>query len=327
VHAFLPSSSLRFAKELLPNVLASRARAGKATLQDGVYHREFASGTKALFDTRTNTGTVAWASRESLYLPANRTTDDAARVMSSYETNFSVIDPAMWTTETGCFSCKAPKDPETVFECTNNTASALRPASIAGGAGLTIVTTRSYGAGYGCTPAPAGGSSGHISSRQPLSFGTVRVKSRYFPGSADQVSTAKGFIGLEDTHPGAGAITITMHGDGGYASGEPPGTNWTRYMQSSCYQHGQSHAKTFSDLGAAVNAAENYNLYEIDWSSTAVTISVNGQVVRRVSGAANIPQKPLYVRLHARSTEYNSMAEGMAFESYIENFSFTPAQE
>lgn len=36
--------------------------------------------------------------------------------------------------------------------------------------------------------------------------------------------------------------------------------------------------------------------YEIQWSSSLVTITVNGAVVQRVSGAANIPQKPLSVR-------------------------------
>jgi hypothetical protein len=65
-----------------------------------------------------------------------------APLTTSYATNFSAIDPSMWATDAGCFSCKAPKDPETVFECTNNTAGALRAGSIAGGAGLTIVTTR-----------------------------------------------------------------------------------------------------------------------------------------------------------------------------------------
>ena len=246
-------------------------------------------------------------------------------VSTAYATNFSVIDSSMWATDIGCFSCKAPKDPETVFECTNNTAGALRPASIANGTGLTIVTTRQYNAGYGCKPFAAGGTSGHLSSKKPLHFGTIRVKSKYFPGTAEQVSSAKGFVGLEDPHPGAGAITITMHGVGGAASGAPARANWSHYMQSSVYQHGQGHEKAFNDLGADVNAAENFNVYEIDWSSTAVSISVNGNVVRRVSGTASIPQKPLYVRLHARSTEYNSMMEGSSFESFIEEFSFTPA--
>ena len=85
----------------------------------------------------------------------------------------------------------------------------------------------------------------------------------YFPGSAAEVSSAKGFIGIEDPH--SGAITITMHGSGGTASGAPPRTNWTHYMQSSCYQHGNNHAKAFSDLGSNTNAAENFNVYEIDW--------------------------------------------------------------
>ena len=100
-------------------------------------------------------------------------------------TNFSQLDPAMWTTETGCFSCKAPKDPETVFECTNNTHSSLLPGSIAGGTGLTIVTTRRDNAGA-CTPHAAGGTSGHISSKQALHFGTVRVKARFMPPSTTQ---------------------------------------------------------------------------------------------------------------------------------------------
>lgn len=180
--------------------------------------------------------------------------------------------------------------------------------------------------------------------------------------------------------PHSGAITITMHGRGGTASGAPPNTDWTRYIQSSCYQHGNNHAKAFSDLGSQTNAAGNFNVYEcgnppshfgfccygypeyidwmllcilyngsnrptpsvsallrrllfvlafmltfmlafmltsrlcidyigwshliphsvvryeIQWSSSLVTITVNGAVVQRVSGAANIPQKPLSVR-------------------------------
>jgi hypothetical protein len=185
----------------------------------------------------------------------------APLAMPAYATNFSSIDHAAWTVETGCFSCKAPKHPETTFECTNNTVDALRTGSQADGTGLTIVTSRLYGAGYGCHPAPAGGTSGHISSKQPLLFGTIRVKAQYFPGSAEKVSTAKGFVGLEDPH--SGAITITMHGAGGVASGEPPRTNWTHYMQSSCYRHGDNHEKTFDDLGADVNAGAAFNDYEI----------------------------------------------------------------
>ena len=99
---------------------------------------------------------------------------------TAYATNFSVIDSAMWVTDTSCFSCKAPKDPKTA-ECTNNTVTALRPGSIANGAGLTIVTTRQANAGA-CTPAPAGGTSGHLSSRLPVTFvsshGTFQVVQR-----------------------------------------------------------------------------------------------------------------------------------------------------
>lgn len=243
----------------------------------------------------------------------------------TYSTNFSVIDSAMWNINLGCFSCSAPKDPKTVYECTNNTAEALVPGSIAHGAGLTIVTTRRSHAGA-CKsskfPQDAGGISGHLSSKQAFSFGTLRVKSRYFPGTAEQVSTAKGFIGLENS--ASGAITITLHGEGGTASGQPPHCDWTRYMQSSCYQHGANHNKAFSDLGASTNTAQEFNVYEIVWTPTAVTISVNGKVAREVTGAANVPQQPLFVRLHARSTDYNEMKEGTRMESYIQEFSYTP---
>ena len=66
-------------------------------------------------------------------------------------------------------------------------------------------------------------------------------------------------------------------------------------MQSAVYQHGNTHNKVFADLGADVNAADQFNLYEIDWSPTAVTISVNGKVAQRVTDAENIPQNPLFV--------------------------------
>jgi hypothetical protein len=65
------------------------------------------------------------------------------------------------------------------------------------------------------------------------------------------------------------------------------------------------------------------DLYEVEWTPTAVTIRVNGNV-RRVSEPAGVPQQLLYARLHARSTEYDAMAEGAAFESFIEEFSYTP---
>jgi hypothetical protein len=47
--------------------------------------------------------------------------------------------------------------------------------------------------------------------------------------------------------------------------------------------------------------------------------------MQRVTGTANVPQKPLFVRLHARSTEYNGMAVGESFESFVQEFSFVPA--
>jgi hypothetical protein len=248
--------------------------------------------------------------------------------VTPYYTNFSVIDPTVWSLDLNCFSCSAPKDPGTVYECTNNTSSGLLPGSIAGGAGLTIVTTRMAHAGA-CKsskfPQDAGGTSGHLSFKQPLSFGTLRIKSKYFPGPADVVKTAKGFIGLES--PTSGAITITMHGKGGTASGEPAGCDWTRYMQSSVYQHGNNHNKGFSSLGDSINVAEEYNEYIIEWTSDAVTISVNGRVARKVTGAANVPQNPLFVRLHARSTDYNSMSGGSKFESSIQEFSWTPSNQ
>ena len=33
-------------------------------------------------------------------------------------------------------------------------------------------------------------------------------------------------------------------------------------------QHGANHNKTFSDLGQAVDAAQEFNVYEIEWTPT-----------------------------------------------------------
>ena len=120
------------------------------------------------------------------------------------------------------------------------------------------------------------------------------MKARYFPGSTDLVKTAKGFIGLADSS--SGAITITMHGDGATASGAPSGANWTRFLQSSCYQHGASHNKEFTELDASVNAASRFNVYEVTWTSESVTIKVNGKTVKTYTGAS-VPQKPLHAKL------------------------------
>merc|ERR1712032_1496437 len=152
--------------------------------------------------------------------------------------------------------------------------------------GLTITTARKSNLNV-CSPT-AGGYSGHLAFKPALSFGTIRVKSKYFPGSKEQVKTAKGFIGLEDSS--SGAITITIHGKGATASGAPRTADWTRYLQSSCYQHGANHKKEFAELDASVDMADNFNLFEITWTSTLVTIKVNGKTVRTVTGSGNIPR-------------------------------------
>ena len=193
-------------------------------------------------------------------------------------------------------------------------------ASVADGAGLTITTTRRAGLSF-CWPS-AGGYSGFLTFKRPLSFGTVRVKSRYFPGDEALVKTAKGFIGLEDSS--SGAITITMHGKGAAPSGAPRDADWTRYMLSSCYQHGADHAKAFTALDASVNAADEFNWYEIEWNSTRVAIRVNGKTVRTVTGAGSVPQKALSVRLHSRSIAYSEMATNASFASQIAEFHFEP---
>ena len=155
-----------------------------------------------------------------------------------------------------------------------------------------------------------------------MTFGTIRVKARYFPGSSGTVKTAKAFIGLEDSN--SGAITITMHGAGATASGAPKDANWTRYMQSSCYQHGDAHNKEFTELDASVNAAESFNWYEVTWTASSVTIKVNDKVVKTYSGAENVPQKPLYAKLHSRSIGYSDMPDAATFSSYVAEFHFEP---
>ena len=335
----------------------------------------------------------------------------------SYSTNFSVIESSLWQYDTSCFDCSA-KNPD---ECTKNIASAVRPASIAQSAGLTITTARLSNLTT-CSPV-AGGHSGKLSFKPAVSFGTIRVKSKYFPGGENLVKTAKGFIGLEDSS--SGAITITIHGkvldppnpnsstpiascsilwhaillhptpsypilphpipshpipskavsshpipsylvlcgatpsypallpvqrpfpprivplfirrnalascphalthfQGATASGAPKKADWTRYMQSSCYQHGDDHTKVFTELDKSVNFADNFNWFEVTWTPDIVTILVNGQVARTVKGASNIPQNPLHVQLHSRSIGYSQMGSGSKFSSFIQEFQYEP---
>jgi hypothetical protein len=164
--------------------------------------------------------------------------------------------------------------------------------------------------------------SGYLEFTPAVSFGTIRVKSKYFPGASELVKTAKGFIGLEDSS--SGAITITMHGKGATASGAPKSANWTHWMQSSCYLHGAGHNKEFTELDASVNAADSFNWYEVRWTPTSVEIKVNDNTVRTYSGAV-VPQKPLHVRLHSRSIGYSEMPAGSSFASHIEEFHYEPA--
>ena len=237
---------------------------------------------------------------------------------SAYFTNFSTIDN-MWQVDTTCFDCSA-KNPD---ECTKNVADALHPHSISENAGLTIMTTRQPNLSA-CSPT-AGGSSGHLTFKPSLSFGTIRVKAKYFPESEDQVKTAKGFIGMQDSS--SGAVTITIHGKGATASGAPRTTDWTRAIQSSCYQHGGHHNKDFSKLDASVNLANEFNWFEVTWTSSLVTIKVNGKTVRTITGSSNIPQKPLHVRLHARSIGYSEMPTGSTFTAYIQEFHYQPLSQ
>ena len=243
----------------------------------------------------------------------------ASSFQSAYFTNFSTIDANMWQVDTTCFDCSA-KNPD---ECTKNVADALHPHSVSNNAGLTIMTARLPNLSA-CSPT-AGGSSGHLTFKPPLSFGTIRVKAKYFPESEEQVNTAKGFIGMQDSS--SGAITITIHGKGATASGAPRTTDWTREIQSSCYQHGGHHNKDFAELDASTNLAEEFNLFEVTWTSTLVTIKVNGKTARTISGSSNIPQKPLHVRLHARSIAYSKMPTGTTFSSYIQEFHYEPLSQ
>ena len=95
-------------------------------------------------------------------------------------------------------------------------------------------------------------------------------------------------------------------------------------MQSSCYQHGDDHAKVFTELDESVNVADNFNWFEVTWTPEMVTIRVNGQVVRTVKGASNIPQNPLHVQLHSRSIGYSQMGNGAEFSSSIQEFQYEP---
>ena len=237
---------------------------------------------------------------------------------TSYSTNFSSFD-SNWDLAAGCFDCSAA-NPD---ECTMNFASAIEAASVIDDTGVTITTTRKDDDDWDWCDPTAGGSSGYMTFLPYLKFGTIRVKSKYFPGTGDEIATAKGFVGLESSS--SGAITITIHGAGADPSGAPKNADWTRYMQSSCYQHGHDHNKEFTNLASAVDSlAESFNWFQIEWTSTSVEISVNGQVVRSVTDADQVPQGSMQVHLHSRSIAYSDMPSGSTFQSFIEEFHYDP---
>lgn len=239
--------------------------------------------------------------------------------MHAYSTNFSTIEDNMWTYDKTCFHCSG----KNADQCTRNNVDSVLPASIAHGAGLTIKTTSlsKNANGTDCS-SKVGGHSGHLTFKPALTFGTIRVKSRYFPGSKSQVKTGRAFIGLEDSS--SGSITMSFHGKGATPSGAPASADWTHWMQSSCYQHGDDKNKQFTELDSSINVADDFNTYELVWTSTSVTWKVNGKQVRKITDPSKVPQKPMYVRLHARSIAYSGMPAGTTFESYIQEFQFEP---
>ena len=75
---------------------------------------------------------------------------------------------------------------------------------------------------------------------------------------------------------------------------------------------------------SSLDLSQSFHLFEIEWSSSEVVISVDGQPIRRISGAGRVPQMPLSVYLHARSIDYpNMLAPNKSM--YVSEFWFEPA--
>ena len=163
----------------------------------------------------------------------------------------------------------------------------------------------------------ANASSGHLVWSTPVLYGNFTTVARWFPGTVAMVRSATGFIGL-DSAGNEGSITFGFHGGGSPATGTGPhGFQLGAYRDVAPSHHRQVVA-TAEDLSATFNA------FNVLWTPTAVTWSINGRIVATMDKADDVPNEPMNLRLDSRSGWINLFPEGASFESTFLSFEYYP---
>lgn len=230
----------------------------------------------------------------------------APPVAPAYETNFTSADSS-WVLEGTCSHC-GKRDGD---ECTKND-----PGQVAFGADGMVITTQKL-----ATPAADCGSkpglclSGHASYHKALLYGDFTIVAKFFPGAADLVRSATGFIGW-DADGNTASVTYGFHGKGW--DGEE---DWDSKFQCAWYatskdQHDQE------VIGAGAYVTE-FNTYRMIWAPDKVQWYVNG-VVKRTE-TTEIPTTPMVPRLHSRSGYCGTqMPANSSFQATFKYWSYTP---
>lgn len=223
----------------------------------------------------------------------------------AYWTNFSYLDTTHWKLDNDCSSCGGHGGDE----CTQNNSTAV---TFSAAQGMAITTTRLHAA----TSCGGMSLSGHATYKKALLFGNFTTIGRFFPGKKD-VRSATAFIGLMS--PGnVGSITIGFHGYGW--KGE---SNWDKKFQCARYSDkSQDHERKIFNIGVSV--AEQYNTYNLIWTSDRIVWSVNGVTIRTEKDASVIPQFPMTPRLHTRSGYNSEFTPGDSYQSFFKYWSYTP---
>lgn len=162
--------------------------------------------------------------------------------------------------------------------------------------------------------------------RPEFTYGTIKVRSRWFPGHSTDVRSGSGFIGLFGS--GAGSITFIFHGKG-WDDGS--GADFTNIFQSEVYRTGQGKNKVNTELDSAgALDTRDFHDFELEWKPDRVHWRVDG-VLRRTwhpESADTIPSKPMQLRLHQRSGFcYTQMPADATLISEFASFSYTPLTE
>jgi hypothetical protein len=234
----------------------------------------------------------------------------------AYSTEFEKAEPDNWELETTCSHCGNHGGDE----CTQFTKGAVQYGAVTSGRGVNITSAPL------ASKSKCGGicSSGHLTLKQQVHFGTFSVAARWFPGVPSAgLSSASGFIGLFAAGKLGGSMTFIFHGkgwkDGSHA-------DFRHTFQSEVYRTGQNHNK-INTAGLHPDVSAEIALYELEWLPDRVHWRVNGKLVRTWHPESNstIPQDPMQLRLHSRSGFCSKMKPGSSFDAQILNFSYAPA--